>query len=88
MEREVFISYSRKDLDLVKQIKKEIEEAVGIECWMDLNGIESGSPQFTKDIVEGINKCKVFVFMLTEHSQESEFALRELNYAYKNKKTI
>jgi hypothetical protein len=54
---------------------------------MDLNGIESGSPRFTKDIVEGINKCKVFVFMLTESSQESEFALRELNYAYQKKKT-
>lgn len=85
MERELFISYSRRDIDLVKQIKSEIEDAVGIECWMDLNGIESGSPQFTKDIVDGINKCKVFVFMLTEHSQESDFALRELNYAYKKK---
>jgi hypothetical protein len=87
MDREVFISYSRKDLEEVKKIKYEIDKEVGIDCWMDLNGIESGSPRFTKDIVEGINKCKVFVFMLTESSQESEFALRELNYAYQKKKT-
>ncbi len=87
MEREIFISYSRKDLEEVKQLKEEIERAAGVHCWMDLNGIESGSPRFTKDIVEGINNCKVFVFMLTKHSQESEFALRELNYAYQKKKT-
>ena len=87
MEREVFISYSRKDLEEVKKIKYEIDREVGIDCWMDLNGIESGSPRFTKDIVEGINKCKVFVFMLSQSSQDSEFALRELNYAYQKKKT-
>jgi len=87
MQRDIFISYSRKDLILVKQIKKEIDNAISTECWMDLNGIESGSQQFTKDIVDGINNCKVFLFMLSEHSQESEFALRELNYAYQKKKT-
>ena len=87
MQREIFISYSRKDLSLVKQIKEEIDNAISTECWMDLNGIESGSPQFTKDIVDGINNCKVFLFMLSKHSQESEFALRELNYAYQKKKS-
>ena len=87
MQRDIFISYSRKDLNLVKQIKEEIDKAIGTECWMDLNGIESGSPQFTKDIVDGINNCKIFLFMLSEQSQESEFALRELNYAYQKKKT-
>lgn len=83
--REVFISYSRKDLEEVKKIKYEIDKNVGTDCWMDLNGIESGSPQFTKDIVDGINDCKVFLFMLSQHSQDSQFALRELNYAYKKK---
>lgn len=83
--REVFISYSRKDLEEVKKIKYEIYKNVGTDCWMDLNGIESGSPQFTKDIVDGINDCKVFLFMLSQHSQESQFALSELSYAYKKK---
>ena len=82
MKRDVFISYSRMDLDLVKQIKEEIERKVGIECWMDINGIESGSSRFTRDIVEGIDNCRFFLFMLSEHSQKSKYALRELNYAY------
>lgn len=51
MQRDIFISYSRKDIDLVKQIKGEIEKSIGVQCWMDITGIESGSPRFTKDIV-------------------------------------
>ena len=85
MQRDIFISYSRRDLDFVKQIKEEIEKNIGVQCWMDLYGIESGSPRFTKDIVEGINNSKVFLFMLSNHSQGSKFALRELDYAYKKK---
>ena len=87
MQRDIFISYSRKDIDLVKQIKGEIEKSIGVQCWMDITGIESGSPRFTKDIVNGINNCKVFLFMLSGHSQESEFALRELSYGYKRRDT-
>ena len=59
-----------------------IEHATGGDCWMDLEGIESDSVQFTSDIANVINEYKVFLFMLTEHSQTSEFALRELNFAY------
>lgn len=88
MQRDIFISYSRRDIGLVKQIKEEIEKSIGIHCWMDINGIESGSPRFTKDIVNGINNCKVFLFMLSEHSQGSEFALRELNFAYKKREKL
>lgn len=82
MKRDIFISYSRNDLDAVRRIKEEIEVVTGKECWMDLNSIESGSVQFAKDIIVGIKDCKVFLFMLSESSQNSEFALRELNFAY------
>ena len=74
MAREIFISYSRKDLDIVKAIKKEIERSTGTECWMDLEGIESGEPRFTKAITDGINASKVFLFMRTSTSQDSKFA--------------
>ena len=86
MAREIFISYSRHDLEMVREIKSEIERNTGIECWMDLNAIESGSPQFAQDIVTGIRECRVFLFMLSAKSQDSEFALRELNFASKKAK--
>ena len=86
MEKEIFISYSRWNLEQVKTMKAEIERETDAECWMDLNAIESGAMQFTQDIVDGIKNCRVFLFMLSKESQNSEFALRELNFAMKKAK--
>ena len=88
MQRDVFISYSRRNLDAVKAIKQQIDVATGTECWIDLEGIETGNPRFDKEIVEGINNCKVFLFMLSDESQQSEYALLELNYAKLNNKHV
>lgn len=86
MERKVFISYSRRDLKVVKKIREQIEDFCGTNCWMDLEGIESGNPEFTKAIADGINECQVFLFMLSYNSQNSTYALGELNLAYKKAK--
>lgn len=79
----IFISYSRHDIDIVKGIKREIELSTGHKCWMDLDGIESGSEMFIDIIIENIDKCNIFLFMLSENSQISEYAIKELKYAYK-----
>lgn len=79
-DKEVFISYKREELDLVRRIKDEIEKETGCKCWIDLEGIDSGD-DFTKRIVSAINKSNVFLFMLSEKSQKSDFALKELGYA-------
>lgn len=47
MEGRIFISYSRRDLDVVKPIKEELE-ASGFSCWMNLDGIESGDENFAR----------------------------------------
>ena len=88
MEREIFISYSRHDLKRVKVVKEEIERETGVECWMDLEGIESSNPNFVKAIVTGIVECKVFIFMLSEKSQISDYALGEIDLARNEKKEI
>lgn len=89
MEHEIFISYSRKNLKEVKAIKKFIEQEIGRECWMDLDDIESGDQHFTKTIVDGINACKICLFMRSKESQSSQYALRELKFAEdKNKKIV
>ena len=84
----IFISYSRRDIILIKQVRSEVESAIGVRCWMDLQAIESGAKRFTRDIIDGINNCDVLLFMLTEHSQCSEFALRELDFADKKGKHV
>ena len=44
MQHDIFISYSRRNLAAVKTIKEELE-SLGFSCWMDLEGIESGSEE-------------------------------------------
>lgn len=87
MANEVFISYSRKDFTLVDGVKKEIDSSVGIDCWMDLNGIESGE-YFKKVIISAINRHETLLFMLTPNSMASDFALKELNFAIKKEKRV
>lgn len=77
----VFISYSRKDKDVVIAIKNEINamtSASFIMCDYDVEGIPE---QYVLDAVHGINECDVFLFMLSEHSQFSERPLLELAFA-------
>lgn len=85
MGEKIFISYCRKDLAKAKQIKKEIEKSTSTRCWMDLEGIESGS-QFEDVIISAIDNAKVVLFLLSENSMESEYSQKEIRYAYKKRK--
>ena len=87
MAKEIFISYSRKDFDKVKAIKDEIDRELGIDCWMDLDGIESGD-QFKKVIIKAINEHDTFLFMLSTNSMASPYALKELGFAASKHKRV
>ena len=80
MSHDIFISYSRRDFAAVKPIKEELESH-GFFCWMDLEGIESGSEEFTSKIVSAIDGAKVLLFFLSSSSQNSEWSLKELRYS-------
>lgn len=84
---DIFISYSRHDLEQVRHIKEELERITGASCWMDLDGIESGE-QFKKVIISAINRCDTLLFMLSNRSMRSEWALDELNFAKNKKKRL
>lgn len=77
-----FISYSRKDLDVAKQIKSNIESITGKKCWMDMEGIESGE-QFVDVIVSAIDNSKYVIFLLSDNSMASKYAQKEITYADK-----
>ena len=87
MAKEIFISYCRKDFDKVKAIKDEIFRELGIDCWMDLDGIESGQ-QFEDVIISAIRDHDTLLFMLSPNSMSSEWALDELGFAIKIGKRI
>ena len=83
---DVFISYSRKDIEKVKRLKSEIE-ALGISCWMDINGVESGS-KYKNEIVKAINEAIVVLFFLSKNSLDSEYTQKEVGYADKKNKRM
>ncbi len=85
---DIFLSYSRKDIIAVKQIKQEIEQSVKTKCWMDLEGIPYDSPDFTKVIAPAIENASIFIFILTEDSQNSRYAKNELMLAEARDKHI
>ena len=87
MAKEVFISYSRIDYAKVIEIKRHLDKELGIDCWMDLDGIESGD-QFKNVIISAINCHHILLFMMTANSMKSPWALKELNFAEKKKKRI
>jgi len=93
---DVFISYSRKDYvdehknvipgNEVSKIKEALTKA-GITYWFDEEGVYSGD-EFAKVIVRNIKASKMFVFLSTVNSNQSEWTAREIATAYMHKKKI
>lgn len=80
MTHDIFISYSRKDLQQVIAIRDEIKEKLGADSWIDIKGIESGE-QFVNVIIEAIDKAKVVLFMFSASSLQSDYTKKEIMYA-------
>ena len=82
--KNIFISYSSDDRDLVeKEFIPSIETIQGVNghCWLDVNDIESGAKSFPDIITDGIKECQLFLLMLTRSSQEKPWPLKELKIA-------
>ncbi|MCQ2191712.1 MAG: toll/interleukin-1 receptor domain-containing protein [Paludibacteraceae bacterium] len=82
----IFISYARKDKDEVYPIVDELERN-GFDCWIDKNGIESGD-QFKNVILDAIDGCEIFIYMLSANTLASDWCQKEFNYANGFKKII
>lgn len=85
-ENDVFISYSRKDTDIVLPVVRRLESE-GYFCWMDVNGIESGDA-FKRVLVKAIKNSKIVLFFSSENSNNTEWTVKEINIAVATKKTI
>lgn len=86
MDKDVFISYSRKDKDTVKPIYERLEKA-GVKCWLDIDGMYSGV-SFKKVIVDAIKRSKVLLFMSSENSNKSRNVVSEVSIAVEYGKKI
>lgn len=85
--KDIFISYSRHDIDVARDIKQRIEASTSAECWMDMEGIESGS-QFQDVIISAINETRIVVLLLSESSMKSPWVKKEINFANEKGKKV
>jgi hypothetical protein len=86
----VFISYSRKDKPIVRQIYETIRDITGWtddQLWADWDNIEIGT-DWWDEIEKGIADSAKFVFMMSLNSLTSEVCNRELSTALNYGKTI
>lgn len=83
---DIFISYSRRDLDFVKRLYDYLL-ANGISAWFDQTSIEIGD-QWRETIVNGIMGCKIFVVVLSPDSAGSKNVRKEIDLAERNLKKI
>jgi hypothetical protein len=85
-DKDIFISYSRKDTEIVKAIYEWIEKA-GYKCWLDVDGMFSGV-SYKKVIVDAIKRSKVLLFMSSENSNKSRNVVSEVSIAVEYGKKI
>ena len=87
MDKPIFISYSRKDKQNVFPFVQRIESELGVKCWIDRDGIQSGDA-FRDIIIQAIDHSKVVLFMHSDNSRDSSFIKKEVDYAKNTGKKI
>ena len=83
--RKVFVSYSRKNLEVVTQLIQDMQ-AVGIDTWHDQT--LTGGQRWWDNILSNIRECDVFIAAMSPESKESEACKSELTYAVQLAKMI
>lgn len=73
---DVFISYSRKDSVIAREICREFENE-NISYFIDYNGILSGQ-DFINVIIKAINESSIFLFLASNNSYVSQITLDEV----------
>ncbi|WP_414623430.1 TIR domain-containing protein [Calothrix sp. CCY 0018] len=82
-----FISYGRADS---KEFAKKLQTSLnkhGFKVWFDSNDIPLGV-DFQNQIDDGIEKADNFLFIISPHSINSEYCLKEIELAIKRNKRI
>lgn len=73
---DVFISYSRVDSSVAREICSEFEN-VNISYFIDYNGILSGQ-DFINVIIKAINESSIFLFLASTNSYASQITIDEV----------
>lgn len=86
MTFDLFISYSRKDKELVHEFVKQLQHK-GLSVWIDWSGIKSGD-KFKAEIVQAIEESNIVLFFSSVSSNASDWVQKEISIASNRHKTI
>jgi hypothetical protein len=79
MARDVFISHSAQDKKVAETICAALEDS-GIPCWVAPRDVRPGR-SFPGEITRAIEQSKVMLLIFSQHSNNSEQVLREVQLA-------
>lgn len=71
---QIFISYASQDRDFALRLADDLDNAYSI--WIDREGIAGGT-QWEQRIEQGIAECEVFIVIVSPHSNNSNWVMRE-----------
>ena len=83
--RQVFVSYSRNNLDVVAQLVSDLQ-AIGVNAWHDQT--LTGGQRWWDSILGNIREADIVIFALSPESWASEACRSELAYAQQLSKVI
>jgi serine/threonine protein kinase len=75
----VFISYSPADRPIAEAACQSLETN-GTRCWMAPRNLDAGVPQ-DGQIMQGLRESEVIVLLFSQHANESQNVLREIEFA-------
>ena len=88
MKHDLFISYSRKDFDVVNDFVKMLKSRIPqLNCWFDITGIESGD-EFEEKIISAIDNSSHVIFALSDNALASDWTKDEVMYAKNTDKKV
>ncbi len=85
--KDVFISYGRQESKFFASKLYQSLIKQGLDVWFDQNDIPLGV-DFQAQIDEGIEKAHNFIFIISPHSIQSQYCLKEIMLAIKRGKRI
>lgn len=86
MQYDVFISYSRQNMELADRVEKTLKSR-GLRCFIDRESIEIGE-DFAEKIGKSIYHSEVLLLIWTPESNQSDNVAREVNLAQVYSKII
>jgi WD40 repeat protein len=83
---DVFISYSRRDLEFVQRLHASLD-ASGKDVWVDWQDILP-TAEWLEEVFEGVESSDNFLFVISPDSLTSEVCARELGHALEQRKRL